>query len=321
MIPALEQLHDSLRVVQLPMRASFRSVANREVALFRGPSGWGEFAPFADHGDEHSAQWLAAAIEQAFGQWPQQRRERIPVNAIVPDVPAGEVAEWAKSALAKGIGTFKVKVATGLDDVARVRALRDAVGAAPIRLDANARWSLEQAKVELGALLEAAGEIEYVEQPCRSLEDCARLRSELEVAVAVDEGIRLGNSMTSLEGVADVAVVKAIPLGGVHRALAVADAVGVPVVVSGSLDTSIGLAAGLHLAAALPELPFACGLATLPLLAADVVRDPQEVRDGSLAVERREPDSELLRGLAADAQTEQKWRERLDRCYAILEKQ
>lgn len=319
MTPSLAELLSSLRVVSLPLAAPFRGVSVREVALFEGPGGWAEFAPFRDHDDQHSANWLAAAIEQAYGEWPVAVRSEIPVNAIVPDVAPAEISRWANSAMATGISCFKLKVATGLPDVERVAALREAIGDGAIRLDVNGRWDLAQALSDLPPLLQVAGWVEYVEQPVRELSELVQLRQRLEIKVAVDEAIRLDRQVDRLADFADVAVVKAIPLGGVQAAIKVAQAVDLPVVVSGSLDTAVGLASGLQLAAALPTLPYACGLATSTLFAEDVVLEKPTVVNGAIAIGRRVPDESQLLKFAATDETQQYWRDRLSRCYRILE--
>ena len=94
-------------------------------------------------------------------------------------------------------------------------------------------------------------------------------------------------------------MLKVQPLGGVRACLELAERIGLPVVVSSALETSVGLAAGVALAAALPELPYACGLATAQLFAADVVADPLLPVDGALAVRRPGPGRRAARRAAA----------------------
>lgn len=274
--------------------------------LLRGPAGWGEFAPFAEYNDRATPRWLSAAIEAAWGDWPRALRERIPVNAIIPAVPAEVARELTREAVAAaGCTTIKVKVAqrgqSVADDVARVaevRAVLDelAPGRGRIRVDANGAWSVDEAAVAIGLLEEAAGGLEYVEQPCATVGELAELRPRIGVRVAADESIRQARDPATVvrAGRIDVVVVKVPPLGGVHAALATARAVGVPVVVSGAMDSAVGLDAGLALAAALPEPLLACGLGTGGLLAADVVDPPRRPIDGHLAVARVEPDPAAL---------------------------
>ncbi len=311
---------DEVHVVSVPMRVPFRGVRHREAALLHGPAGWGEFAPFLEYDDDESARWLASAVEAATTGWPAPVRDRVPVNATVPAVAAADVP----GVLARfpGCTTAKVKVAQAgqrlADDVARVAAVREVLGPqGRLRVDANAGWTLEQARRALDAL--APYGLEYAEQPCASLADLAALRGR-GVLVAADESVRKAEDplRVAREGAADVLVLKVAPLGGVGPALAVARACGLPVVVSSALDTSVGIAAGVALAAALPDLPYACGLATTSLMAADVVRPSLDGRGGSIGVGAVRPDPDLLAALAAPADRQVWWRARLERCAARL---
>jgi O-succinylbenzoate synthase len=294
-------------------------VTEREAVLLRGPAGWGEFAPFLEYGDVESARWLAAAVEAAEVGWPEPRRTTIAVNATVPAVPAAAVP----GVLARfpGCTTAKVKVAQAgqvlRDDVERVAAVREALGpAGRIRVDANAAWSVPEAVAALGAL--APFGLEYAEQPCATLAELAELRTRTDVPVAADESVRKADdpAAVDLADAADVVVVKVAPLGGVRPALAAAAAYRLPVVVSSALDTSVGLAAGVALAAALPELPYACGLGTAGLLADDVTSAPLLPVDGTVPVRRVDPDR--LDAVAAPADRRDWWLARLRRCAALL---
>jgi O-succinylbenzoate synthase len=313
-------------VVALPMRVPFRGVQVREALLLRGPAGWGEFSPFLEYDDAEAARWLAAAVEAAWQGWPPAVRDRVPVNATVPAVPAAEVA----GVLARfpGCTTAKVKVAEAgqalRDDVDRVAAVREVLGAGGrLRVDANAAWSVDDALTALRAL--APYDLEYAEQPCATIEELARLRvalarAALAVPVAADESIRKAQdpARVAVAGAADLVVVKVAPLSGVRRALAVAEGCGLPVVVSSALDTSVGLAAGIALAAALPDLPYACGLGTAALLAADVTAAPLLPVGGALRVGAVAPDPELLERYAAPPDRQAWWRARLARCGRLL---
>lgn len=308
-------LPDDVVVYRVPLVTRFRGLTARDGVLLRGPAGWGEFAPFWDYDDAASVPWLRAAREAADLGWPEPVRDSIPVNVTVPAV-APEAAHAMVAA--SGCTTAKVKVAepgqTLADDEARLEAVRDALGpAGRIRVDANAAWDADAAIASLRRLDRAAGGLEYAEQPCRTVEDLARVRRALDVPIAADEAVRLAaDPMAVVRAEAcDVVVLKVAPLGGVRAALELAERVGLPVVVSSALETSIGLAAGLALAAALPELPYACGLATARLLAADVVADPLLPLDGHIAVRRPEPDPDLLVAAAADPDTTDRWRRRL----------
>jgi O-succinylbenzoate synthase len=285
-----------VRVFSIPMRTLFRGVTRREGVLVHGPAGWGEFSPFPEYGPQECARWLAAAREAAYDGWPPPRRDRIPVNATVPAVPAQRAHDLVK---ASGCRTAKVKVAErgqrDGDDLARVEAVRDALGpAGRLRVDVNGAWSVEHAVEMIKALRRF--DLEYVEQPCATLDELALVRRRVDVPVAADESIRRAEDPLKVRaaGAADVAVLKVQPLGGVRAALRVAEACGLPVVVSSAVETSVGLAAGLALAAALPDLPYACGLGTLSLLEGDVVADPLVPAGGVIEVRRPRLDEAAL---------------------------
>lgn len=323
-IPSLADLRAAARVVSLPLATRFRGVEHREALLLEGPEGWTEFSPFLEYDDVEAATWLAATIDFGWRALPAPLRATVPVNATVPAVPAGDVP----GVLARfdGCRTVKVKVAergqTLADDVARVRAVREALGPeGRIRLDANGGWNLDEAERAVHALAEY--DLEYLEQPCASIDELAQLRERLadwDLPVAADESVRKASDPLEVAraGAADLLVVKAQPLGGVHRALDIVAEAGLPAVVSSALDTSIGLSMGVALAAALPELPYDCGLGTASLLAADVVARPLRPEAGALPVGRVAPDATLLSTHAASAERREWWLARLDRCYDLL---
>jgi O-succinylbenzoate synthase len=299
---ALTGLLPSVRGYAIGMRNRFRGITVREGALLRGPAGWAEFSPFAEYGPRESARWLACALEAAVMGWPEPVRDRVPVNVTVPAV--GPQAARAIVA-ASGCRTAKVKVAErGQDeaaDVARVAAVREALGpAGRIRVDANGGWGVDQAARMLGKLAEFG--LEYAEQPCATLDELARLRALVDVPVAADESIRRAEDPLAVAaaGAADIVVLKAQPLGGVRAALRIAAACGLPAVVSSAVETSVGLAAGVALAAALPDLPYDCGLATMRLLMADVTGCPLAERDGVLPVRGAAVDAEKLAACETD---------------------
>jgi O-succinylbenzoate synthase len=325
-LPDLDPLLERVHVVALPMRVRFRGVEVREAVLLDGPSGWGEFAPFVEYDDVEAARWLASGLEAAYAAWPGARRDVVPVNATVPAIGPEQVP--AVLARFDGCTTAKVKVAesgqTLADDLDRVAAVRDAMGpAARIRVDANGGWSVDQALDAVTRL--AAYELEYAEQPCATVEELAALRRALarraiEVPVAADESIRKADDplrVARLEA-ADLVVVKVAPLGGVLRALEIVEACGLPAVVSSALDTSVGIAAGVALAAALPTLEHACGLGTVSLFERDVATHPLRPVAGGLTPGRAVADPEALVRLAAPEDRQRWWRERLVRCHGVL---
>ena len=306
-LPALDDLLDGMRVVTLPLRIRFRGVDHREAVLFRGPAGWGEFGPFLEYDTAESSRWLAAAIEAAWDGWPAPLRDRVPVNATLPAVPPDQVA--AVLAQYDGCGTVKVKVAEPgqslADDVDRVAATRDVAGPdVRIRVDANAAWDVDEAVRRITAL--AVYDLEYAEQPCPSVDDLKELRVRLarngiDVPIAADESIRKAEDpiRVAREGAADIVIVKVPPLGGVRGALEISAECGLPTVVSSALDSSVGMAAGVALAAALPRLPYACGLGTVELLATDVAHDRLVPVGGSVPVGPARADDDLVDAAAA----------------------
>jgi O-succinylbenzoate synthase len=307
-------------VYSLPMTTRFRGITVREGLLLEGPAGWGDFCPFPEYDDLEARPWYDAAAEAAHLGWPAPVRDTVPVNAIVPAVSPQRAHEMVR---ASGCGTAKVKVADEPgslpDDLARVEAVRDAVGpGGHVRVDANARWSVDEAVAAIRSLDRAAGGLQYVEQPCASLADLAAVRRRVDVRIAADESIRRAEDplRVAVAGAADVAVLKCAPLGGVRRALEVAEACGLPCVVSSALESGVGLAAEIALAGALPSLEFACGLGTGALLAADVVA-PLAPVDGMLAVPRRSPDPTGRHEVPADAARTAWWLDRLGRVRAL----
>jgi len=281
--------------VRIPLLVPFQGVTEREATLVEGPAGWGEVSPFPGYPANAEAAW-AAAVEAATGSWPAPLRERIPVAAAVGAVEPELAAALAAEATAGWDDpvTVKVKVGRG-DDDARVGAVRAALGpAARIRIDANGAWDVDEAVALLTRL--ARHDLEFAEQPVASLEDLAAVRRQVGVPVAADEAVRGLDDARRVAalGAADVLVVKVQAAGGVAAGLALAEAAGLPVVVSSLVETSVGLAAGVALAACLPESGLAHGLGTGAMLAGDVVGDPLLPEKGILAVRRPVPDPELL---------------------------
>lgn len=323
-LPDLADLRAAAHVVSLPLVTRFRGIDHREALLLRGPEGWTEFSPFLEYDDAEASVWLAAALDFGWRPQPAPVRERVPVNATVPAVAAEDVA--AVLARYDGCRTAKVKVTERgqslRDDVARVRAVRAAMGPeGRVRLDANGGWNIDEAEHAVHALAEF--DLEYLEQPCAEVAELAELRERLAdwgIPIAADESVRKAADPLAVAraGAADLVVVKAQPLGGVGAALRIVAESGLPAVVSSALDTSIGLSMGLTLAAALPDLPYDCGLGTASLLAADVVAAPLQPAGGSLPVGRVEADAGLLAQHAASAERRDWWLDRLERCHAIL---
>lgn len=323
--PSLDELVESAQVVSLPMRVKFRGIMERETLLLRGPLGWGEFCPFPEYDDAEASRWLAAAVEAGWHGFPGALRSVIPVNATVPAVPADRVPE----VLARfgRVDAVKIKVAergqTLDDDYARVAAVRTVLPDAAIRVDANGGWDVPAAVSALTRL--AAVGLEYAEQPVPTIEGLAQVRSRLRavgtpVLIAADESVRKESDplRVARAGAADLLVVKVAPLGGVRRALDIVAQAGLPAVVSSALDTSVGIRAGLALAAALPELPYACGLGTVSLFESDITLDPLVADDGAIRLRDVAADAGLLSRYAAPAERRDWWLNRLGRVHATL---
>ena len=322
--PALAQIIDSARVVSLPMRTRFRGLLERETMLFEGPFGWTEWSPFTEYEDAEAATWLAAAIDFGWAEPPQVKRSSIGVNAtlaaVAPEAVEQQLARFGE------FKTVKIKVAEpsqSLDqDFARVATVREIYPEARIRLDANGGFSI-QAALELSQRLQDAGiELEYFEQPVASVDELYQLRQLLNpmgVRIAADESVRKAEDPLAVAaaGAADLLVLKAAPLGGIRRALKIAEQAGLPWVVSSALESSVGIGMGAHLAALNPN-DFDSGLATVNLFAGDVSASPLAPKNGQLPVQRAVADPSRLEVFAAEDHRYDWWIERLERCYQLV---
>ena len=276
---------------RVPLTAAVGNVTERSGWLVEGSAGWGECSPLPSWSAAERAAAERAAIEAATEGFPTALRTTVEVNAMVPRMPPAEAAELAK---ASRCATIKIKVGDD-DGAARVRAVLAAVPGARIRIDANGAWrDAEEADAALRAF--EAFDLEYVEDPVPTLEELAVLRMRARMPLAAEASVRTIEDAMRLRALdaADVVVLKPQRMGGVRAALDAAYEAGVPAVASSALETSVGLAAVLALAAALPEAPFAAGAGTALLLARDVVHDPLIPKDGVLEVRRPAPDLSLV---------------------------
>lgn len=329
-LPPLDEILIQTQVISIPMKVPFRGVSLRETALIQGPAGWGEFAPFLEYGPQESSFWLASALEAAYLPYPQPRRQQIELNATLPAVGPQQV-EGVLARYQGQIKEIKVKVAdptlpferTLAEDKARLQQVRRLLPQARIKIDANAHWKADQALRALREFEEF--DLLYVEQPTADLESLAWLRRQLKaegnpVLIAADESVRKASDPLKVARAqaADLLVLKVAPLGGVRRALEIVEQAQMPVVVSSALESSVGIASGLALAAALPELPFACGLGTVSLLAQDVCSRPLLAQDGQLSVRQVSPDPARLLALQAPKARRDWWLERIRACYRQL---
>jgi O-succinylbenzoate synthase len=308
----LDLILDSLKVVALPTKTDFRSVKVREVALFEGPQGWGEFSPFLEYEPLECVPWLVSAIEAATATLPEMLREKIEVNATMPAVNGrekiAEVLSWFP-----GCTTVKIKVGADLrEDLARIAIVSDLLTSAKIRIDVNGSWTVGKATQAIHAIDEIC-DLEYVEQPCNSLEELRELKERvgIPVLIAGDEVVRKAQDpmKVDLQDAIDVLLLKVAPLGGIKKSLEIAAHHGKPAVVSSALDSAVGISHGLRLAAALPTLTYACGLATGQLLAADVATLP--VSDALMSMTSVMPDPVLLERYSVSPQRMEWWRTRV----------
>ena len=308
----LDSILGSLKVVALATKTDFRSVTSREVALFEGPKGWGEFSPFLEYSYEESVPWLLSGIEAAFVETPLGVRHAIEVNATLPSIDDPEEIEKILIGF-EGVQVVKIKVGGEPEiDLARIACVRQLRPDAKIRIDVNGLWSVNQAY----AFLTQAGEIEYVEQPCSTIEELRELKLRMDIKIAGDEIIRKAKDPFKLElsGAIDIVMLKVAPLGGIARALEIARHYSLPVAVSSALESAVGISHGLKLAAAVPELNFACGLGTGALLAVDVGELP--IVGGKIEVADVTPDSSALNKFAVSNERLNWWKNRIRMTWA-----
>ena len=306
-----QQLLDSLRVIALPMKTNFRGISDREVALIKGSHGWGEFSPFIEYDDAESASWLASAIEAATTPQPKLYRTSVAVNGTIPALnDPDDLARIVDSF--PGVNTFKVKVGNNLvEDLARIKVIRQLRPHANIRIDVNGLWNVGQAE----EFLASVGQIEYVEQPCATIEELRQLKSKTPVKIVGDEILRKAANPFEIDltGAIDYLMLKVQPLGGIKRAHAIAEHHKLPIVVSSALESAVGIKHGLTLAASFEEMNFDCGLGTGSLLAADVAHLP--IVDGKIEISEFEPQ---LDGLDVAPDRFDWWKNRIMRTVELL---
>ncbi|MDR2253817.1 MAG: o-succinylbenzoate synthase [Bifidobacteriaceae bacterium] len=304
-------------VFDIPLTTRFRGVTRRRGMVWEGPAGWAEFSPFEEYPPHEAVPWWRAAREAAELGFPPPRRQTIAVNGIVPAVDADRAV--ALLAAVPDATTVKVKVAEPGEPAAaerdRVAAVRGVLGpGGRIRIDANGAWDVETAVARIAALDRVAGGLEYVEQPCATAAELAEVRRRVAVPIAADESIRRAADPFLVKALdaADIVVLKVQPLGGVRACLRLAEALELPVVVSSAVETSVGLAMGAALAAALPRLDHACGLGTLPLLAGDLAPGGLPVGDSVPVPPPVQPAPASLRRWAAAPSVCARWALRRD---------
>jgi O-succinylbenzoate synthase len=306
-----QQLLETLRVIALPTKTNFRGIDVREVALFKGQFGWAEFSPFLEYDDAEAAHWLASAIEAATTPRPQLFRTSVAVNGTIPALnDANQLKAIVESF--PGVKSFKVKVGNNpAEDLARVNVIRHLRPEAKIRIDVNGLWDVDQAE----QFLTSVGDIEYVEQPCATIEELRELKKRTSVKIMGDEILRKADNPfnINLTGAVDYLMLKVQPLGGIKRAHAIAEHHKLPVVVSSALESAVGIKYGLELAASFNEMKFDCGLGTGSLLAKDVAQLP--ILDGKIEITEFEPH---LDGLDVAPDRYEWWKNRIMRTAELL---
>jgi O-succinylbenzoate synthase len=304
----------AIHVVDLPLNIIFREVKTREIAIFEGPKGWSEFSPFLEYGVKESSIWLKAALEGACDEAPKKIREDIEINATIPRTSISGV----KNILDKfpGCKTVKIKIDNFRQDQDLLVEVLSIVPEAKIRLDINGKWSLTQAISNLIDYEKDFGaNIDYIEQPCSDIDDLFELHKKTKLKIAVDESIRkhINNDFSKLKEIADVAVIKWAPTGGIKSALEIIEKINLPVVVSSALDSSIGISHGLALAQSVPNLYGPCGLGTASFFKSDITTNPFVVFAGKLKNRKIEPD--LLDQFKAKPERQLWWQNRIEQIY------
>jgi O-succinylbenzoate synthase len=312
-----QELFSTMRVIALPTKTNFRGISVREVALFQGAAGWGEFSPFLEYQPSECVPWLQSAIEAATQPWPELHRNKVKVNGTIPALNQPSEIERIVESF-PGVNTFKVKVGENLSqDIVRLAKVRTLRPKAKIRIDVNGNWSVATAITNLRAIYENIGAIEYVEQPCQNVKDLRELKAKLKVDIPIagDEVLRKSADPFSedLQGAVDILVLKVQPLGGIARAHKLAQHHKLPIVVSSALESAVGISQGLALAASFKDMNFDSGLATGSLLSADVGSLP--IVDGEIEVERISPN---LDGLEVSPERYKWWQDRLMRTWELI---
>ena len=303
-----------LQVVSIPVKANFRGINFREISLFEGPAGWSEFSPFIEYSNKESSTWLKAAIEGATKEPPKPIRDQVEINATLPNVKVSEVKDLLAGF--NGCNTIKIKINDFETDQALLIECLKEVPKAKFRLDVNGGWALEEAIANVQSYEKAFGSlIEYIEQPCTDFADLNSLRNSTGIKIAVDESIRkyLAGDLTKIKEVADIAIIKWAPTGGFDAALEVIEKIGLPVVISSALDSSVGISHGLSLAEAVPNLYGACGLGTVCLLEGDVTSNPLMPINGIIKNRKVIPDR--IEEFKAESGRQKWWQDRANAVY------
>ena len=316
----LKEVLERTHIISIPTKTNFRGVQFREIALIEGDANWGEFSPFLEYEPQEAMSWLKSAIESAKTPFQSNGIDFIAVNATLPAVPIEQVAEVLSCF--PGCNTIKIKVGTK-EDLERIREVFRINAAAQVRLDANGLWSVAEAKEILESLYREFGSsLDYVEQPCQTLAENKKLKKEISfpLKIAIDESLRKSGNLDEILEVADLLIIKVAPMGGVSVCLELIEKVDIPVVVSSALESSVGISAGVALAALLPvksEPPLPFGLGTVALLEGDVVSNPLLPVNGKIKVEKVEIDLSQLKKYSVSESRKIWWHQRIADVYSL----
>ena len=303
---------DDAPVFAVPLTDEFEGVCVYQGMLIEGPQGWGEFSAPRDCDDARAARWLTAAIEAGTVGWPDPMRGRVPVAVTVPEVSPDRARQIVVEA---GCRSAAVRIGGRPDsaaaDIARLEAVRDTLGpGGDIRCTTGVDWDPGATSAAMPALERAARGLEFIQVPGGTPDENATRRTTFDIPFAV-----VVSHHEQASG-ADIAVLNVNALGGVRRALRVAEVCGLPCAVTAGLASSVGIAAGLALAGILPDIGIAVELATARLLTGDVVSPGRRLIpvDGYLPVAPMPAAPEasgLERCAVSDADTVAWWRNRL----------
>jgi O-succinylbenzoate synthase len=257
------------------------------------------------------------AIEAATKPRPQLYRTSVQVNGTVPALNNPADIERIVDSF-PGVQTFKVKVGDNLaEDIARLAKVKSLRPKAKLRIDVNGNWSVAESITNLRAIFENIGPLEYVEQPCGTVEELRELKEKLKVDIKIagDEVLRKAADpfAVDLNGAIDVLMLKVQPLGGIARAHKLAEHHKLPVVVSSGLESAVGINYGLQLAASFEDMNFDCGLGTGSLLSSNIADLP--IVDGEIEIRDVEPD---FAGLEVAPDRFEWWKNRVMKTAELL---
>lgn len=236
-----------LKTFRVELNQPMKSNTYREGVLINGEYGWAEFSPFAHHSIEHSARWLQSALEMAWTKLPDPQLKQVKSNAIAV---SSEVENAIQVIKKSGCKTLKIKLnRENIDqEIDNLKNIKERFQDIKFRLDFNGELSLDNALKFMQKIEDLP--IEYVEQPCKTLSENKELKQITNTPIAIDENFRLAKDALDEQFINEILeschylIVKIIPLGGIGRFLKLKETLLSRfnrIVISGSMDTSIGL--------------------------------------------------------------------------------